>query len=68
MRVTTRFLTGIYVYRQELHKLKYKVIYIYIIIYNTVIFEQVECTLHLFKAQPGDGPIICPKHVAGIII
>jgi hypothetical protein len=26
------------------------------------------CTLHLFKDQPEDGPTIGPKHVAGIII
>jgi len=25
------------------------------------------CTIHLFKDQPEDGPTIGPKHVAGII-
>ena len=39
-------------------------------------FEQVECTideaynctLHLFKDEPEDGPTVMPKHVPGIII
>jgi hypothetical protein len=26
------------------------------------------CTLHLFKDQPEDGPTFGPKHVAGIVI
>ena len=26
------------------------------------------CTLHLFKDQPEDGPTIGPKHAAGIVI
>jgi hypothetical protein len=28
----------------------------------------INCTLHLFKDQPADGPTIKPKHVAGFII
>jgi hypothetical protein len=28
----------------------------------------INCTLHLFKDQPEDGPTIGPKHVAAIII
>ena len=28
----------------------------------------INCTVHLFKDLPEDGPTIGPKHVAGIII
>ena len=33
-----------------------------------VIERVINCTLHLFKDQPEDGPTVGPKHIAGIII
>ena len=36
--------------------------------YNCSYMFRPNCTLHLFKDQPEDGPTIGPKHVAAIII
>jgi len=37
-------------------------------VHHYLLIESViNCTLHLLKDQPEDGPTIGPKHVAGII-